>query len=150
MAGTTLAGFDLARTRRYGWLAAVVLFKGVLTGSIVGIHTFLYYQHHIAPGYFEQWYALAIIVLVSAAVVVIQGTLRRGMAISFVALFVGFAIHAAAWVSPLFAAGFDPTVAEILLPRFSGRGFLSALWFVPFAYAGGYFTALTIVGYWFE
>lgn len=119
----------------------------LLLGGVAGMGTFTYVHHAFALSFVHRWLPIGLIVLAGVFTRLYTMDLRRGLAISFLAVGLGFAIHVTAWVLPLFVSGYAPGAVDLLLPFALGRAFLTGILVLPTSYYGGYFAALLLSVY---
>jgi hypothetical protein len=121
--------------------------RALLLGGIAGMGTFTYVHNDFALPYVHRWLPIGLVVLAGVFNQLSTRDLRSGLAVSFVAIALGFAIHSAAWILPLFVSGYAPGAVNLLLPFDLGRAVMTGILVLPLTYYGGYFGGLLLSVY---
>ncbi|WP_433628135.1 hypothetical protein [Halomicrococcus sp. NG-SE-24] len=132
---------------RRSWSVAASLLKGVGTGLVAGMASFVYNMSDLMAVNVDPTLLLVITMLSGVFAHLLSKTLRESIRVGLVGYFSGGATIVAAWIAPLWMVPYSSGAREILLPKLAGEAVTAAFLVFTATFFGAYLAAVIVEAY---
>ena len=135
------------RAGRRSWRVTASLAKGVGTGVVAGMASFVYNMSDLTPVSVDPALFLVITMLAGVFAHLLSKTLRESIRVGLVGYFSGGATVVAAWIAPLWMVPYSSSARAVLLPKLAGEAVTAAFLVFTATFFGAYLAAVSVEAY---